>query len=135
MNFLNALERIPKLVEQYKAQNVTYERDIPILQETVGGVWKKEDELKALKADVAALERKIQLTLAPPKPEDGQEHTDGVQQENGQRDSSMVATTNERLQISQERLSNKPMIRLLFENISILFSQKRWKTKLIISEN
>ena len=36
MNFLNALERIPKLVEQYKAQNVTYERDIPILQETVG---------------------------------------------------------------------------------------------------
>ena len=76
MNFLNALERIPKLVEQYKAQNVTYERDIPILQETVGGVWKKEDELKVLKADVAALERKIQLTLAPPKPEGGQEQTE-----------------------------------------------------------
>ena len=35
MNFLNALERIPKFVEQYKAQNVTYDRDIPILQETV----------------------------------------------------------------------------------------------------
>ncbi len=86
MNFLNALERIPKLVEQYKAQNVTYERDIPILQETVGGVWKKEDELKALKADVAALERKIQLTLAPPKPEAGQEQTDGVQQENEKRE-------------------------------------------------
>jgi len=86
MNFLNALERIPKLVEQYKAQNVTYERDIPILQETVGGVWKKEDELKALKAEVAALERKIQLTLAPPVREAGQEQTDGVQQENGQRE-------------------------------------------------
>lgn len=85
MNFLNALERIPKLVEQYKAQNVTYERDIPILQETVGGVWKKEDELKALKADVAALERKIQLTLAPPNPEAGQEQTNGVQQENVRR--------------------------------------------------
>ena len=28
-------------MEQYKAQNVSYERDIPILQETVGGVWKK----------------------------------------------------------------------------------------------
>jgi len=86
MNFLNALERIPKLVEQYKAQNVTYERDIPILQETVGGVWKKEDELKALKAEVAALERKIQLTLAPPAHEAGQEQTDGVQQESGQRE-------------------------------------------------
>lgn len=86
MNFLNALERIPKLVEQYKAQNVTYERDIPILQETVSGVWKKGDELKALKADVAALGRKIQLTLAPPKPEAGQETTEGVQQENEKRE-------------------------------------------------
>ncbi len=31
MNFLNALERIPKLVEQYREKNVEYERDIPIL--------------------------------------------------------------------------------------------------------
>lgn len=57
VNFLNARERIPKLVEQYKSQNATHERDIPILPETVGGVWKKEDGLKALKAEVAALER------------------------------------------------------------------------------
>ena len=84
MNFLNALERIPKLVEQYKAQNVTYERDITILQETVGGVWKQEDELKALKVEVAALERKIQLTLAPPKPEAGLEQTEKTKLMNGQ---------------------------------------------------
>ena len=76
MNFLNALERIPKLIAQYKEQNVTYERDIPILQQTVGGVWKKEDELKQLKSEVAALERKIQLELAPPKPEAVQEQSD-----------------------------------------------------------
>ncbi len=50
MNFLNALERIPKLVEQYKAQNVTYERDIPILQETVGGVWKKGGRVESLES-------------------------------------------------------------------------------------
>jgi len=73
MNFLNALERIPKLVEQYREKNVEYERDIPILQQTVGGVWKKEDELKQLKSEVAALERKIQLELAPPKNEAGHE--------------------------------------------------------------
>ena len=78
MNFINALERIPKLVEQYREKNVEYERDIPILQQTVGGVWKKEDELKQLKSEVAALERKIQLELAPPKPEAAQE-----QQTNG----------------------------------------------------
>ena len=56
------------------------------MQETVGGVWKKEDELKALKAEVAALECKIQLMLAPPTPEAGQEQADGVQQESGQRE-------------------------------------------------
>lgn len=78
MNFLNALERIPKLVEQYKAQNVTYERDIPILQQTVGGVWKKEDELKQLKSEVAALERKIQLTLLPQQSQAAERQSDSI---------------------------------------------------------
>ena len=67
-NFLNALERIPKLIEQYKEKNVVYERDLPILQATVNSEWKKEDELKALKLEVSALDRKIQLELAPPTP-------------------------------------------------------------------
>jgi len=65
LNFLNALERIPKLIEQYKTQNVTMERDIPILQDIVNVTWKKEDDLKKLKSELSALERKIQLTLAP----------------------------------------------------------------------
>jgi len=65
LNFLNALERIPKLIEQYKVQNVTLERDIPTLQEIVNGTWEKEEELKKLKSELSALERKIQLTLAP----------------------------------------------------------------------
>ena len=68
-NFLNALERIPSMVEQYKEKNKALERDIPLLQEIVGKVWKKEDELKQLKSELAALDRKIQLELAPPSPE------------------------------------------------------------------
>ena len=68
-NFLNALERIPSMVEQYKEKNKALERDIPQLQEIVGKVWKKEDELKQLKSELAALDRKIQLELAPPVPE------------------------------------------------------------------
>jgi len=39
------------------------EKDLPTLREIVGGTWKKEEELKALKSEVAALERKIQLML------------------------------------------------------------------------
>ena len=68
-NFLNALERIPSMVEQYKEKNKALERDIPLLQEIVGKVWKKEDELKQLKSELAALDRKIQLELAPPTSE------------------------------------------------------------------
>ena len=57
------------MVEQYKEKNNILERDIPQLQEIVGKVWKKEDELKQLKSELAALDRKIQLELAPPVPE------------------------------------------------------------------
>lgn len=69
MNFLNALERIPKLIEQYQAANEKLERDIPVLQQVVSSSWKKEDELKDLKTEVATLERKIQLSLSPQKEE------------------------------------------------------------------
>jgi len=65
LNFQNALERIPKLIDQYKTQNVTMERDIPTLQEVVNGTWRKEEDLKKLRNELSALERKIQLTLIP----------------------------------------------------------------------
>ena len=68
-NFLNALERIPQIVEQYKTKNETIERDLPILQEVAGKTWRKEDELKALKSELATLDRKIQLELAHPHSE------------------------------------------------------------------
>ena len=64
-NFLNALERIPKQIEQYKTENAKLEKDLPTLREIVGGTWKKENELKQLKSEVAVLERKIQLELKP----------------------------------------------------------------------
>ncbi len=36
------------------------------MQEIAGKTWKKEDELKQLKSELATLDRKIQLELAPP---------------------------------------------------------------------
>ena len=68
-NFLNALERIPTIIDQYKSKNEVLEKEIPQLQEIAGKVWKKEDELKQLKSELATLDRKIQLELAPPTPE------------------------------------------------------------------
>ena len=47
------------------------------LQEIAGKVWKKEDELKQLKSELAALDRKIQLELAPPTQEADEKEKDG----------------------------------------------------------
>ena len=76
-NFLNALEKIPSTIDQYRAKNEVLEREIPQLQEIAGKVWKKEDELKQLKFELAALDRKIQLELAPPTPEVAEKENDG----------------------------------------------------------
>ena len=78
MNFLNALEKIPSVIDQYKAKNEALEQEIPQLREIAGKTWKKEDELKRLKSELAALDRKIQLELAPK-----QEETPGQGQEQG----------------------------------------------------
>ena len=68
-NFLNALQKIPSYIEQYESRCKTLEKEIPQLEEIAGKTWKKEEELKGLKAELAALDRKIQLELTPPVPE------------------------------------------------------------------
>ena len=79
-NFLNAMEKIPSTIDQYKVKNEVLEKEIPQLQEIAGKVWKKEDELKQLKSELAALDRKIQLELAPPATETAEKETEGQQQ-------------------------------------------------------
>ena len=73
MNFLNALEKIPGIIDQYKKKNEVLEQEIPQLQAIAGKEWKKEDELKGLKSELATLDRKIQLELAP-KHEEAPDH-------------------------------------------------------------
>ena len=90
-NFLNALERIPNIIAQYKEKNEALEKDIPLLQEVAGKTWKKEDELKGLKSELAALERKIQLELAPPTQEKAEESQAGNEQKQTQSSVSEVS--------------------------------------------
>ncbi|EKU88730.1 N-6 DNA methylase [Bacteroides oleiciplenus] len=73
MNFFNAMEKIPGTIEQYREKNFALEKDLPVLQEMAGKTWKKEEELKRLKTEAAALDRKIQLELTPPTPPAQQE--------------------------------------------------------------
>ncbi|PXV61106.1 helicase-like protein [Dysgonomonas alginatilytica] len=63
MNFLNALERIPKLIEKYQTDNERLSKDLPILKEVLDSTFRKEPELKDLKTQLIALDRQILLTL------------------------------------------------------------------------
>ena len=69
-NFVNALQKIQEYIEQYDSRCKALEKEIPQLEEIAGKTWKKEEELKGLKAELAALDRKIQLELAPPQEQD-----------------------------------------------------------------
>ena len=63
-NFLNALDKIPNLIEKYQSDNRKLEKDLPILQEIMGTTFKKEPELKELKSQLDSLSRQINLTLS-----------------------------------------------------------------------
>ena len=74
-NFVNALQKIQGYIEQYDSRCRTLEKEIPQLKEIASKVWKREDELKSLKTELAALDRKIQLELAPPQQATEKEET------------------------------------------------------------
>ena len=71
-NFIHALDSMPRLLEKYKSDNEIISKDIPVLKEVVGAVWRKEDELKGLKSELDNLERKIKLSLKPIEQTEGQ---------------------------------------------------------------
>lgn len=65
MNFLNALEKLPSYLEQEQKKIVEIKKDLPILRDVVNGTWSKEERLSELKTELAAVERKIQLSITP----------------------------------------------------------------------
>ena len=93
-NFLRALEHIPQTIAQYNARIEEQEQKVAQMQPIVAKEWKKEDELKGLKSELAALDRKIQLYLAPPAPDSAEQketntpseqNKDEYRQDNSQR--------------------------------------------------
>ncbi len=90
-NFLNALEKMPTLIEKYEKDNEKISKDIPVLREVLDGSWKKDKELKELKAELVILDCQILLSLKPieqsEQPTDNdqniteREHSDDIPQE------------------------------------------------------
>ena len=66
-NFLGALGRIPKVIESHEKEKEKVAANKEIYTAIDNGTWKKEDELRSLKGQVAELDRKIALTLSADK--------------------------------------------------------------------
>lgn len=74
LNFLNALDSMPKLLEKYQTDTDKRMQDVPVLRQVVEGIWAKENDLKDLKTELTALERRIELSLKPIEQSEGQEN-------------------------------------------------------------
>ncbi|MFK8271696.1 DNA topoisomerase [Capnocytophaga stomatis] len=68
-NFLNALEKIPSMIEKQQKEIAVIEKDLPVLKEVVSKEWTKENTLNELKNELTSIDRKIQLSIAPVKEE------------------------------------------------------------------
>jgi len=88
--FINALEKIPLLIEKYEKDNLKLSADLPVLLEISKSVWRKEDELKELKNEWAAVDRKIQLSLKPV--DEGEDKNSEIQEK--QIDNKRVSISN-----------------------------------------
>ena len=93
-NFVNALERIPKVIESHEKEMAKVVANKDVYINIANSSWKKEDELRSLKSEAAELDRKIALTLAPPD-EEKDETEEKEQEENLPNNNYSVEMKNE----------------------------------------
>ena len=80
MNFLNALEKLPGYIEQEQKKIAEIQKDLPVLQNVVNGMWSKESRLSELKTELAAIDRKIQLSIEPEQKQEPAEQAEKKQE-------------------------------------------------------
>jgi len=66
-HFLNALDRVGKITEQFSTQLKDIENDIPVLRTIIAKPFERESELKAMKQELYALEKDIAKGLEEQK--------------------------------------------------------------------
>ena len=76
-NFINALERIPKVIESHEKEMAKVVANKEVYTNIANSSWKKEDELRSLKGQSAELDRKIALTITANK-EDKEEQENSL---------------------------------------------------------
>ncbi len=76
MNFMRALDKLPGFIKQEQDKVAEIQKDLPVLQEVLNGTWAKESRLSELKTELAAVERKIQLSITPETKADASEQAE-----------------------------------------------------------
>lgn len=84
MNFLSALEKIPKVIESHERELEKVKRDVETYRNIASGEWKKEGELKALKSEMSELDRRISLTITKDKDMENEEDAKEITQSKAQ---------------------------------------------------
>ncbi|MFC3157080.1 helicase-related protein [Chryseobacterium arachidis] len=63
LNFLNALQKLPGIIQDEQHKIDQLKKDQVVLREIVSGDWNKEKQLATLKTELASVERNIQFSL------------------------------------------------------------------------
>ncbi|MCD7907673.1 MAG: hypothetical protein LUH04_08335 [Clostridium sp.] len=65
LNFLNALDSIPRLLSNHQKERDKLLPEVPVLEEIIQATWPKEEELEVQKINLIEIEQKINSTLEP----------------------------------------------------------------------
>ena len=107
LNFFNALERIPKVIESHEKEIAKVSANKEVYTAIANSSWKKEEELRALKGEAAELDRKIALTLSPPEEEKEKETLEKEVQESRDHQET-IQSTKDSLDNLKPTRSNSP---------------------------
>lgn len=99
LNFIKALEKIPSYIENETKRINEFQKDLPVLEEIVKGNWNKEADLSVLKTELASVERKIQLSIAP---------VDGVETDNNEQQKQNKESISDQAEAMENRIQPKP---------------------------
>ena len=101
LNFFNALERIPKVIESHEKEIAKVSANKEVYTAIANSSWKKEEDLRSLKAQATELDRKIALTLSPPEEE--KEEIDKMKQGEGLSDNNHSARVKDENHPAQDK--------------------------------
>ncbi|MBD5196249.1 MAG: PCRF domain-containing protein, partial [Bacteroidales bacterium] len=118
MNFVNALEKIPGIIAQYEEKTAKLKADVPHLESIISKTWGKEDELKQLKSELAALDRKITAELVP-------KHDENDGKENKQEQAHSSQNDEKSQVINSPSTSKSPKPSMVAESMAVYQHQAR----------